>query len=97
MENMATQEQPQRGTWWPLLIAFLGVFGLLDYFYKSNFSIHDLLRGVGFLLMLPEAYLHPANFALGKRQAKLRQSTATTWLALFGVALAVAGVLLEWV
>ena len=52
MKSLAPQE---RGRLWPILLALMGLLGIADYLYKYSFQPDDLLKGLGFLLMVPLA------------------------------------------
>ena len=52
MKSLAPQE---RGHLWPILLALMGLLGIVDYLYKYSFQPDDLLKGLGFLLMVPLA------------------------------------------
>ena len=100
-ENTSPDISKEHGVLWIALVVF-GLLALAAYFYKSNYAVHDLLRALGFFLVVPKAYLHPLVFSkpYGVRRFKVRRpSTPTDWLAnllaLSGVVLFFAGLIVE--
>lgn len=78
-------EQPRRK--WPLIFIAAGALCILEYFYKYSFEVHDLLLGLGFLCVAPQAYYRPPPklSELLKAEAwKLHFESWSDWLALAG-------------
>ena len=56
-DSMSTQRVQERGVFWPIAFGLLGTLNVIDYFYKFAFQPDDLLQGLGFLCVVPRAYL----------------------------------------
>ena len=93
---MATQTSVERGRLWPILFGVLGTLNLVDYFYQFAFQPDDLLKGLGFLCVVPRAYLEPDTFVFRPDPAHKRPATWAKWLSFLGFALVIAGFLTEW-
>ena len=93
---MATEVSEERGRVWPILFALMGGVTLVDYFYKFSFQPEDLLKGLGFLLMVPLAYLYPRAYSFKPTSALPRPARWTTWLSFLGFALLIAGFAVQW-
>ncbi len=94
-ERMQVESSQGRGRFWPVLFAVLGALNLIDYFYKYSFQNDDLLQGIGFLLIVPLAYLVPAAFSLDPRSNKLLRP----WIrdtAITGALLVAVGMAIQW-
>ena len=96
MDTHSSKEQ--RGPGWAILFLILGLFALADYFFKSTHAVHDILRGIGFLLAIPQIYLHPPRYTrlATASEFKLRLQSPVFWLAILGIALLLAGLAGEW-
>lgn len=96
-DDITRDDARERGRLWPAALGLIGALNLADYFYRLSFQPDDLLQGVGFLLVVPLAYLHPAAFA---DPFRARGSPAgSAWsrrLARVGILLAIAGFVVEW-
>ena len=88
---MATEISEERGRFWPIVFGLIGSFNLIDYFYKFSFQPDDLLKGLGFLLVVPLAYLYPSAFSFKPDPARTRPATWAKWLSFIGFALVIAG------
>jgi hypothetical protein len=96
-QGMAFDAKEKRSRFWPGMFAVLGTINLFDYFYKSAFKPDDVLQGVGFLLVVPLAYVQSESFAFRIRDGRERRShVALYWLASVGIALVTTGFATEW-
>jgi hypothetical protein len=93
---MATQISEDRGRFWPIVFSLLGCFNLIDYFYKFSFQPDDLLKGLGFLLVVPLAYRYPSAFNFKQDPSRSPPAIWAKWLAFTGFALVIAGFATEW-
>ncbi len=94
--SMATAISENRGRFWPVLLVVLGSFSIVDYFYKLSLQPDDLLVGLGFLLMVPLAYLYPSAFQFKANPARSQPAPWASWLSLLGVLLVIFGFVLQW-
>ena len=96
-QGMAFDAKGKRSRFWPGMFAVLGTINLFDYFYKSAFKPDDVLQGIGFLLIVPLAYVQSKSFAFRFRErSEQRPLIALGWLAVVGIALVAAGFATEW-
>ena len=93
---MTNATSSQRGLLWPLLFVLLGAFNLACHFLGYSPGQDFLLKGVGFLLMVPQAYLYPYAFFAKNRSASLAPAPWATWLSWGGVGLWLAGYAMQW-
>lgn len=93
MKTLAPQE---RGRLWPILLALMGLLGIADYLYKYSFQPDDLLKGLGFLLMVPLAYLYPNAYSSTQKYAQTAAAPWTKYLSYAGLALVIAGFAVQW-
>ena len=93
---MAIQTSEERGMLWPILFGLMGCFNLVDYFYKVSFQPDDLLKGLGFLLMVPLAYRYPSAYNFRRDPTGPQPAVWTKWLSFTGLALVIAGFLMKW-
>ena len=91
---MSTEISVERGGLWPIMFGLLGAFNLADYFYK--FQPDDLLKGLGFLCMVPLAYLYPSAYIFNPGAARIRPAGWAKWLSLLGLALVATVFAIEW-
>jgi hypothetical protein len=78
------------------MFGLLGAFNLADYFYKFSFQPDTLLKGAGFLCMVPLAYLYPSAYIFNPSVTRTRPAGWPKWLSLLGLALVAAGFATEW-
>ena len=93
---MATETLVERGRLWPIVFGLIGTLNLVDYFYESSFQPDDALKGLGFLCMVPLAYLHPSAFSFKPDSARTRPAIWPKWLSFVGLALVTAGFVSQW-
>lgn len=93
---MATATTENRGRLWPVLFALLGGLNIVDYFHKSAFQTADLLQGLGFLLMVPLAFLYPSAYTFRPGVVRVRPAAWTKWLSTFGIMLVISGFAVQW-
>lgn len=93
---MPTEVPIERGRLWPIMFGLLGAFNLADYFYKFSFQPDDLLKGLGFLCMVPLAYLHPGADIFNPGVARIRPAGWAKWLSFLGLSLVAAGFAIGW-
>lgn len=93
-----TKETPRkRGYFLTIFIALLGTLSIADYLHEYSFHTHDLLKGLGFLLAVPSAYLCPSVYSLKQQPANIDEPTWAKYLSYVGVLLIVAGFTLQWI
>jgi hypothetical protein len=96
-QEMAFDAEQKRSRFWPGMFAVLGTINLFDYFYKSTLRPDDVLQGIGFLLVVPLAYVQTESFAFRFRERQQQRGhTALDWLAVVSFALVAAGFATEW-
>lgn len=95
-ERMQAESSRDRGRFWPVLFAVLGALNLVAYLYKYSFQIDDLLQGIGFLLIVPLAYLVPAAFSFEPRSNKLQIRPWIRGAAGAGALLVAVGLAIQW-
>jgi hypothetical protein len=78
------------------MFGLVGTLNLIDYFYKFSFQPDDLLKGLGFLCMVPLAYLYPRAYTLKLDPLRTRRGDWARWLSFVGLALVVAGFTTSW-
>ena len=93
---MTTGALVKRGLFWPIAFGLFGVLTLVDYFYKSSFQSDDLLKGLGFLFMVPLAYFHPSAYSSRPDSVLAGPATWTKWLSFVGLALVIIGCASRW-
>ena len=93
---MTTKTPTKRRYLLPILIALMGLTYIVDYFYQYTFLLQDLLRGAGFLLVVPSAYLSPMVFSTLEQAAKADEPLWAKRLCYLGIALIVAGFIIDW-
>ena len=93
---VAEQAKDWRSRIWPTFYFLLGGINLADYFYRSSFQVYDLLQGLGFLGVVPLAYLYPEAFFPTKNTADSRPARWARVLSFVGIALVVVGLAIEW-
>jgi len=93
---MTTAASKLRGLLWPLLLVLLGAFNLACHFLGYSLGQDFLLKGVGFLLAVPLAYLYSHSFFSKTHPAYVAPALWAKWLSGAGVGLVVAGYALQW-
>jgi hypothetical protein len=93
---MAAKISEKRNLWWAVAFGLLGGLNVLDYFYKYSFQPDDLLKGAGFLLVVPLAYLYPHYFDFKRGSARVTPAVWARALAFIGLGLVLIGFLVEW-
>ena len=96
---MTDTQQQDRGWVWAALFLIFGIFNVIEYFYQGGTTLHPFLTGAGFLLIAPQAFLHPVRFTKPlwpQFKSAPRAATLIDWLAIFGIALLIAGVIVRW-
>jgi hypothetical protein len=93
---MATETSVKRGRFWPIVFGLVGAFSLVDYFYKFSFQPDNLLKGLGFLCMVPLAYFHPGASDSKPGPTRTRTAVWAKWLSFAGLALVIAGFVIQW-
>lgn len=95
---MTSTERPVRGKIWPAFILLLAGINIADYLYEPATSLHHLLQGIGFLLMVPMAYLYPIRFNVPLSEIA-RPVAIKPWLTacnVSGTALLLSGLVVMW-
>lgn len=94
--HMQLKHSRQRGRFWPPLFGLLGVLNIVGFFHGSAFQADDLMQGLGFLLVVPQAYLVPAAFSFEPRTQKPQARPVIRGLAIAGLLLVLVGFAFEW-
>jgi hypothetical protein len=89
-----SSNQKDRGWIMAPLFTVLGVIYLMDGLRNPDTELYRLLMGAGFLLAAPQAFFHPIRLSRGKIRTSLE--TPSDWLAVIGVFLLIAGLVVRW-
>ena len=95
-ESKKTSTREDRGRLWPILFGLMGLLSIADYFYKHSFQPDDLLKGLGFLLMVPLAYLYPNAHSSKHGYAHTAAAPWAKHLSYAGLTLVIAGFTAQW-
>ncbi|RUO68438.1 hypothetical protein [Idiomarina ramblicola] len=79
-----------------IVFTLLGILGIVDYVYMDSFHTDDLLKGIGFLLMVPLAYFYPSAYSFKKASTSTRAALWSEYLSYVGITLVIAGFILRW-
>lgn len=96
---MSSTDRPARGKIWSAFVLLLACINIADYLYEPASSLHHLLQGVGFLFVVPMAYLYPIRFNVPLSEMA-RPVEIKPWLTacnVTGTALLLAGIVVMWV
>jgi len=97
--SISTETEQPRRKWASLIFIVASALSILEYFYQYSFEVHDLLLGLGFLCVVPQAYHRPPpEFSeLLKAEAwKLHFESLSDWLALAGGVLLLFALSARW-
>lgn len=97
--QVSETRQRERGWVWATLFIAMGFFFIINFFYRGSAEIHPLLTGVGLLLLVPHAFRQPVRFTKPlwpQLKSPPRASRPIVWLAIAGIALIVAGLIVHW-
>ncbi|HAS23080.1 MAG TPA: hypothetical protein DCR51_08100 [Idiomarina loihiensis] len=79
-----------------IVFTLLGVLGIVEYLYQYSFHTDDLLKGLGFFLMVPLAYFYPSAYSFKKASTSTRAALWSEYLSYIGITLVIAGFILRW-
>lgn len=100
MDSDRTIEQSKERGWvWAILFVAIGAINIADWLYGARTNTYHFLFGLGFLLVAPQAFLHPIRLTAplrGQFKIKPRASTPIDWLAIAGIVLLVSGLVVRW-
>lgn len=86
----------RRGSIWPLILLALGVINLTCHFMGFSPKLDFLLKGVGFLMMVPQTYLSPRSSGFGAQEGQVALAPWAKWLSVAGFALVIVGFVVGW-
>ncbi|MEN1926667.1 hypothetical protein WCE55_10785 [Luteimonas sp. MJ293] len=86
-----TRSSQKRGWVWTTLLVAMGAIYLTDGLREPGAELYRLLMGTGFLLMAPQAFFRPSRPA----KSTLRTAQPVDWLAMMGVAVLIAGIVVR--
>ena len=92
---------PSRGYALAALFLLVGIGSIADWLYGGRVELHELLKGIGFVLMAPDAHLNPINLraplrAFLRPQPSSAANRPAQYLAMAGFTLVVAGLVARW-
>jgi len=104
MEGSSHIKQPAaRGYVLAALFLLVGLGSLADWLYGTRAELSELLKGLGFVLMAPDAHLNPVNLSAPLRTLLRPQPSPNTntnrvaqYVAMAGFALVITGLIVRW-
>ena len=90
-----------RGYVLAILFLLVGVGSLAEWIYGGRVETNELLKGLGFVLMAPDAHLNPIDLSaplrtLLKPRRPAHTNRTVQYVAMAGFALVVAGLAVAW-